>query len=198
VHERVEVKRMVITVKEAPDQEPGSKTGTPHGKTFVWKKLRRRWGLFDAKGEVTDDYPALVKRLKNWREARLPSRAVAVGDSWEVSAATFLETVNQPIPKGVAGRAIFKLNEVKDGVASIGFLFRMTYRDGDHLFTGTQKGTWRFDIARGRDLDLEMTGQLDVDEGKSGDGRFKMKRAVTWGKSGSPAPSAPGSSATNR
>ena len=47
-------------------------------------------------------------------------------------------------------------------------------------FVAEETGTWRFDVKRGRDLSLEMRGILEIDEGRSGSGKFAMKREVTY------------------
>lgn len=198
IQERVQVIRSTRTIKEAPDRGPGVEKGASHAKTFVWKKLDGRWGLFDAKGEVTRRFPGLAARLQSWRDARLPAKPVAVGDRWEVSAAKFLATVGQPVPKDLKGRAVFSLLSVKQSVARIGVELRLDYRDGGHRLAGTQKGVWRFDIARGRDLSIEMKGILDVDGGKRGDGIIKMRRVVTWPESSSKSTPGDGSSTSDR
>jgi hypothetical protein len=187
--ERVEVLVNTHTTKKAPNEELGVKKFPSHGKSFVWRKLKGKWGLYDAKGEVTKEHPQLVQRLRNWRDARLPGRPVAIGSTWEVAAAAFMEAVGQPVPPGVTGRALFKLEAVEDGVARISFSFKETHPDNGATVVADETGTWRFDLKRGRDLSLEARGILEIDKGDVGSGKFGMKREVTYaGDSPSPKP----------
>lgn len=186
--ERVEVLANTHTTKESPEREPGVDKLASHGRSFVWRKQRGKWGLFDDKGDVTAKHPQLVQRLRNWRDARLPGRPVAVGATWEVSAADFLTAVGQPVPPGIKGRAVFKLEAVEDGVARITLSFKATYPDGGATVVAEETGTWRFDVERGRELTLDVRGILEIDEGKMGSGKFAVKREVTYGGEGSPAP----------
>ncbi len=181
--ERVEVKKFIHTVRKHPKEQAGDKYYPSHGHTYVWRKKSKgdAWGLYGDKGEVTKKHPQLVAKLKNWRAARLPKEPVAIGGTWEVSAARFLRAVGQPVPKGVVGKATFRLVELKRGVARITFVFKSTYRDGDSVLEGSNKGEWRFDVARGRDLSLHMKGVVEIDKGDGGAGRFKMTREVTYG-----------------
>jgi hypothetical protein len=178
--ERVEVKRFRRIVSEAPDEPVGTYPFSCEGKTFVWRRLGERWGLFDAKGDVTARYPKLVEQLKSLRDARLPGKPVAPGATWSVTAQRFLETAGLPVPTGVQGKALFKLESVKDGVASIPFHFRFTYEKSNEPHEISARGTWRFDPVRGRDVTSEMEGMLKLDGGKKGEGRIKIRRAVTF------------------
>jgi len=179
--ERVEVLSLTNTVVEDPEKKPGTKADPAQGQTFVWRRLKERWGLFDQDdSEVTRKYPRLVEKLKNWRDTRLPREKVAVGGQWEVSALTFLETSGHAVPEGVDGVALFTLDAVEKGIASISFevLFTQTV-------TGTYQscrytGTWRFDIEKGRDLSFDMSGELKIDQGRSGKADLAMKRSVTY------------------
>lgn len=181
--ERIEVKRFVKVTKDAPnDSDLGEKAYPSQGKTFVWRKKDgdEGWGLYGRKGEVTKKYPFLVERLANWRDARLPGKPVAVGATWEVSAQRFLQTVGQRAPEGVKGKAVFTLEGVADGVASIAFDFGQEHKDGERVLTGSQKGKWRFDVANGRDLALEMEGKVRIDNGRGGVGTFRMQRTLSY------------------
>lgn len=178
--ERVEVLQFTRTIKEHPEEEAGSAEGVPKGSTFVWRRLEDRWGLFDGNGEVTGRFPSLVERLKNWRDARLPKEPVAVGGTWEVPAKTFLETVGSPPPEGVDGLGVFKLERVEGSVATIAFDIRYSYTSHGELQAAAQKGTWRFDVAKGRDLELESEGTVQSNNGRSGKGTFRTHRKVTY------------------
>jgi len=183
VIERVEVQRFVHEVKKHPREDVGERRAPSQGRTFVWRRKPRgdEWALYDGKGDVTAKHPQLVAKLRNWREARLPEEPVAPGDTWEVSAASFLRAVGQPVPEGVTGKATFTLDRIRDGIAHISFRFENTYRDGESVLQGWNKGVWRFDVERGRDLSLRMKGRLEIDGGDGGSGRFEMTREVTYG-----------------
>ncbi len=196
--ERIVVRKFVQIVRKSPE---GGKEGTrpfkSHGKTFVWrrekgkdeddkekgeKSERQKWGLFDNEGEVTKKYANLVVLLQDWRAARLPPKPVAVGDTWEVSAETFLETVGQRVPPQVQGKATFRLTSVEGGVAKIAIEYKSSWRDKKSVLGGTQKGTWVFDLKRGCDIEVTMEGGIEVDNGKSGYGKFRSHRAVTYAR----------------
>jgi hypothetical protein len=187
--ERVEVLVNSHTTKMSPNEEELGVTLLPsHGKSFVWRRYDgKKWGLFDDKGEVTAKHPQLVQKLRNWRDARLPGKPVAVGATWEVAAGDFLEAVGQPVPPGVKGRAVFKLEAVEDGVARITFTFKETYPQDGVAVVAEETGTWRFDVKRGRDLSVEARGILEIDKGDAGSGKFGVKREVTY-EGDSPAP----------
>ncbi|MHC4971031.1 MAG: hypothetical protein ACYTG3_01735 [Planctomycetota bacterium] len=189
--ERIVVRKFVQIVRASPEGgKEGTKAFKSQGKTFVWRrdkdkskgkdKKTERWGLFDGEGDVTRKYPNLVVLLQDWRAARLPKKPVAVGDSWEVSAKTFLETVGQSVPPQVQGKATFKLKSVLNGVAKIEIEFKSSWRDKKNVLGGTQKGTWVFDVKRGRDIEVQMEGGIEVDNGKGGYGKFRSHRAVTY------------------
>jgi len=178
--ERIVVRKFVQIVRAAPEQKEGTKQFKSHGKTFVWRREKKKWSLFDGEGDVTKKYPNLVVLLRDWRSARLPKKPVAVGDTWEVSARTFLETVGQQVPPQVAGKATFRLAAVKDGVAKITIEYKSSWRDKKSVLGGTQNGTWHFDLKRGYDIEVQMEGGIEVDNGKGGYGKFKSHRAVTY------------------
>lgn len=199
--ERIVVRKFVQIVRKTPE---GGKEGTrpfkSHGKTFVWRrekgkakgdeqedgkgdgkaKARAKWGLYDNEGDVTKKYANLVVLLQDWRAARLPGKPVTVGDTWEVSAKTFLETVGQNVPPQVQGKATFRLTSVVEGVAKIAIEFKSSWRDKGSVLGGTQKGTWVFDLKRGSDVEVTMEGGIEVDNGKRGYGKFRSHRAVTY------------------
>ena len=181
--ERVQVEKFLHVVKEHPEQEAATQPYACHGKNYVWKRKRRGgFGLFDEGGEVTPKHPQLVECLQPWRAARLPSRPVRPGDTWEVSAADFLRAAGQTVPKEVEGKCVFRLESVDgDGVARITFEFGHSQREENgRLLTGKNRGEWRFDTKRGRDLEFSMEGELRVDEGEGGDGSFRFRRVLTW------------------
>lgn len=178
--ERIEVLKFIHTIKEHPEEEAGAKEGVPAGSRFVWRRLKDRWGLFDGEGEVTDRFPSLVERLKNWRDARLPKEPVEVGGTWEVPAKTFLETVGSPAPNDVQGLAVFRLQRVEGSVATITFDAAFTYNSGGEVQNVSQKGTWLFDVTKGRDLDLESEGTIKSNNGRTGSGTFRYRRLVTY------------------
>jgi hypothetical protein len=178
--ERIVVRKFVQIVRKAPEQKEGTKPFKSHGKTFVWRREKKAWGLFDGEGDVTKKYPNLVVLLRDWRAARLPKKPVAVGDTWEVSAKTFLETVGQQVPSQVEGKATFRLAAVKDGVAKITIEYKSSWRDKKSVLGGTQNGTWHFHLKRGYDIEVRMEGDIEVDNGKGRYGKFKSHRAVTY------------------
>ena len=178
--ERIVVRKFVQIVRASPEGEEGTKPFKSNGKTFVWRREKKTWSLYDGEGEVTKKYPNLVVLLQDWRAARLPRKPVAVGDTWEVSAKTFLETVGQQVPPEIAGKATFRLAAAKDGVARIAIEFKSSWRNKKSVLGGTQKGTWVFDLKRGRDIEVTMEGGIEVDNGKGGYGKFRSHRAVTY------------------
>lgn len=184
--ERVEVLAFRDNVVEWPEQEMlGIKPRPCEGKTFVWRRMETRWGLFtrDDEGktvEVTKTYTHLVEQLKNWRDARLPERAVRPGDAWEISAEEFLQTSGITPPKGAEGRAVFKLESMDGTRAKIPFEFRWHFRDKQARVDVEQKGVWTFDAARGRDVAFKMSGTIRFDKGKTGTGEISMIREVTY------------------
>lgn len=185
--ERVHVAAFRDKIIEWPEQDKvGTKKRPCEGKTFVWRRLETRWGLF-LRGEegqakdVTKEYSHLVEQLKSWRDARLPADPQRIGGSWEIDAEEFLQTAAMIVPKGVNGKAYFKLQKVEKGIATISFTFRFGFRDRRTPISVAQKGTWTFDVPRGRDLAFEMTGKIDFDGGRVGTGEIAMTRKVTYG-----------------
>ncbi|MHC4957629.1 MAG: hypothetical protein ACYTGN_04580 [Planctomycetota bacterium] len=185
--ERVEVLKFRDIVKESPEQD---KVGTHNldceGKTFVWSRLETRWGLFDRGEEgkaveVTAEHKDLVEQLKNWRDARLPADPIGVGGTWQVGAKEFLETSGTVVPDGARGTAIFRLAALKESVATIPFEFVFSYKvKTGERFDVAQKGTWEFDVEKGRDVSFRMEAGIQVDKGAKGNGRLVMRRAVTY------------------
>lgn len=179
--ERVEVLSLTSTIFEDPKEDIGTKRDPAQGQKFVWRRLKERWGLFDEGDvEVTKKYPRLVHRLKNWRDTRLPKKKVAVGGQWEVSAETFLQTSGNAVPEGTDGVALFTLDAVEEGIATISFEVLFTQRSDDKYQSGRCTGTWRFDIEKGRDLSFDMTGTVKWDQGRTGKGDIAMKRSVIY------------------
>lgn len=179
--ERVEVERFRVIMKENPEQEKlGEKPLPCEGKSFVWRRLEKRWGLFLNDRDVTDGHKELVDQLKNWRDARLPRGPVTVGQEWQVPPQDFMETAGLKVPKGLEGVAAFKLDGVEGAVAEISFEFRFSSRQGGGRQTGVERGRWRFDHEKGRDLSFEMEGTIQVDGGRGGKGEIAMVRTVTY------------------
>ena len=180
--ERVIVREMTKHVKKSPDQRNlGEEKSPATGARFVWRRVGERWGLFGQRSEVTDRHRDLVSRLKSWPDARLPKKPVKAGDKWVMTATEYLETVGQPVPPGTEGRIAFTLEKVDaKSVATIVINGAWTYRIVDVKYVVKQKGTWRFDIKRGRDLSLAADGEIDISGSQEGKGRMSLKRLVTW------------------
>lgn len=182
--ERVIVREFIKNTKKSPDQRlVGEEKSSATGGTFVWRRVGERWGLFGQRSEVTSRYGDVVSRLKNWRDARLPTKRVKVGEKWVVPADKYLETTGQPVPPGTEGRIAFTLEKVDaNGVATIRIDGVWSYRNLGSKYVVKQKGEWLFDIKRGRDLSLTASGELDVSGAQEGKGKLQMKREVTWKK----------------
>lgn len=176
--ERVKVVKFARDVKSSPDEKTGARSDACEGGTFEWRRLEERWGLFDGDLEVTAKHARLVDRLKNWRDARLPRGAVAVGATWEVDAVRFLETAGQPVPPGVTGEAVFRLEGIEGDIASIRFTFEAKARIEGVEQTWRQKGTFRFDAKKGRELEFTADGTVSIDGG--GQGTVKSRRVVDY------------------
>ena len=181
--ERVHVIAYNLDVKASPkDEELGIKREPSEGKTFIWKRLKKRWGLFDDTGEVTVSYRALVEHLKNWRDQRLPKKPIALGKSWEIPPKKFLQTAGLKVPPDVKGVARFKLQKVVRGIATIPFELRYQFTDSNRQLNVEQKGVWEFDAKRGRDLSFTVDGSLLINNGDSGKGKIVMRRKVTYSR----------------
>ncbi len=181
VIERVEVTHYRTDTHKSPKQsELGLRPEACEGKTFLWKRLKTRWGLFDDKGEVSVQHVKLVGYLKNWRDARLPKQPQPVGGTWEVTARRFLQTAGLPLPPNLQGLGVFKLEKVERGIATIPFDVRYTFRDGSAVLTVAQKGVWTFDTTRGRDVSMVMRGEVLIDKGAKGKGTLILRREVTY------------------
>jgi len=178
--EKVEVVRFRKTTHERPDGEPGSATNPGEGKTFLWKRTGDGCTLLEGDKDVTKEQSRLAERLMSYSTKRLPEKPVAVGETWEVPAAEFLAATGQVVPPGLEGKAVFKLEEAKDGVARITFEMKAGYTERQQQITLVQKGTWLFDIAHGRELSLEATGEMAFEQLKGGDGSLKMTRTLTY------------------
>ena len=174
--ERIEVLNATRNFIASPDKPEGVKQDPFHGRRFVW----RDGALHDDSGNVSSKYPRLVQHLGNWRDARLPGKPVAPGATWEVTAKKFLEAVGQTPPKDVAGRARFRLASVEGGVARIEIDFSMTYKSGPSTLGANQTGVWLFDVAKGRDLSLELSGKVEIDNGRGGSGKIATVRKLTF------------------
>jgi len=180
VAERVEVTLFRLETLKSPEQKQlGLKPEACEGKTFTWKRLKTRWGLFDAKGDVSGRHQKLVTYLKNWRDARLPKEPQPVGGAWAVTAKKFLLTAGLRVPPNLEGLAEFKLEQAERGIATIPFHVRYTFRAGAAAWTVVQKGTWMFDAKRGRDISFSMQGEV-VLKGSEGKGTLNLQRRVTY------------------
>jgi hypothetical protein len=178
--EKVEVLTFTKKIHERPDGEPKNETNPTEGKTFLWKRSGEGYALLSGETDVTKEHPWLAERLQSYRAKRMPEKPVAVGATWEVPAEAFLAAAGQAVPPGLEGSAVFKLEEVKDGVARVSFELKSGYTDRGRGFSGVQKGTWLFDIARGREVSLEAQGSMEVDRLEAGDGLFRMSRTLTY------------------
>ena len=181
--ENVVVKQFTRKTAKHPEQkEIGEKKSGAIGRTFVWRRINdERWGLFGRRAEETERFKPVVERLKNWRDSRLPKKAVKVGDTWKIPIKDYLSTTGQVIPKGAEGNIEFKLESVDEkGVGRISFGGVWTYTDPGSRVIVTQKGSWLFDTKRGRDLEIKATGEIDMTGDQEGKGTLKMERVVKW------------------
>ncbi|HEX5137863.1 MAG TPA: hypothetical protein VFY93_12875 [Planctomycetota bacterium] len=178
--EKIEVVRFAKTVHEQPMGDAGAKANPAEGKTFLWKRAGDGYALLEGDKDVTKEHSRLAERLMSYRAKRLPDKPVAVGETWEVPASEFLAATGQVVPPGLEGKAVFKLEEVKDGVARVAFELKTGYRERDREITGVQKGTWLLDIAHGREVSLEATGEIAFEQLKAGDGSLRMTRTLTY------------------
>ncbi len=181
--ERVEVIQFDRIVKESPDpnERKGISQDPSVGRVFIWRRMKNAWKLFDPKDQdVTDRFPKLVNRLKNWRDARLPKKAVAVGQKWEVTMEAFLRTSGQPPPKDVEGIAAFNLDSLEKGLAQISFTASGSDRAAGAVRNYRLKGRWKFDTFRGRDLELESEGTVEIAGEKGFKGTMTVHRTVSY------------------
>jgi hypothetical protein len=178
--ERIEVLRFAKKIHERPDGEAGSETNPAEKKTFLWKRSGEGYVLMAGDKDVTEEHPRLAERLLSYRAKRMPEKPVAVGETWEVPAGAFLESTGQTVPPGLEGAAVFKLEEVKDGIARVSFEVKSGYKERGRGIAGVQKGTWLLDIARGQEVSLEAEGSMEFDRLEAGDGSLRMTRALTY------------------
>lgn len=178
--EKVEVLRFAKKIHERPDGEAGSETNPAEKKTFLWKRSGDGYVLLSGDTDVTKEHPRLAERLLSYRAKRMPEKPVAVGATWEVPAGAFLESTGQTVPPGLEGAAVFRLEEVKEGVARVSFEVKSSYSERGRAISGVQKGTWLFDMERGRELSLEAEGAVEFDRLEAGDGSLRMTRALTY------------------
>ncbi len=174
--ESVEVVKSVVTIREAPDDKTGTTVRPSQGKTFAWRKGR----LYEAGKDVSEEHKAIVQRLKSLGSVRLPKGPVAPGATWEVPARDFEASEGREVPEGVEGKAVFKLEEVNDGVARISFEIRLAIPQGPRMLKSTGKGTWLFDLRSGRELKLEGEAKIDIDDAEGGFGTQRTFRELTY------------------
>ena len=187
VIERVVVNDFTRDVKKSPIQkEVGVTKSKAIGRTYVWRRVGdERWGLFTERAEVTNKYRPVVARLKNWRDNRLPKKAVKVGEAWRIPAAEYLETLGQAVPKGTTGNMDFKLVKVDDkGIATISIDGIWSYLEPGTRVVVTQSGTWTFDVKNGRDIKMDNTAKIDMSGNAEGKATLKLTRTVDWKKKG--------------
>ena len=178
--ERVEVHLFRKNILATPSGKTGPKPYACEKKTFVWRRLKERWGLFRDKKEVTERHTQLVEHLKNWRDARLPKDPVSQGDTWQVTAEDFLRTAGLAVPDNVTGMALYTLKKIDDGIARISFHIRFRYLAQGHEAVVDQNGEWSFDVGKGRDLDSSLEGVIQLNDGKTGKGKVAITRKVTY------------------
>ena len=181
--ERVEVIQFDRIVKESPDpnERKGISQDPSVGRVFIWRRMKTAWKLFDGKDQdVTERFGKLVNRLKNWRDARLSRKPVAVGEKWDVSMETFLRTSGSPPPEGITGMAVFKLDSLERGLASISFTAHGSDTAQGARRSYRMSGKWRFDASRGRDLELKSEGTFKVEGEKGGKGTMTYHRTVSY------------------
>jgi len=174
--ESVLVLKSAQTIREAPDDKTGTTARPSQGKTFAW----RRGKLYEGEKDVSEEHKDIVQRLKSRGAVRLPPGPVAVGATWEVAAKDFEESEGRDAPEGVEGKAVFKLEEVKDGIARISFEIRFAFPKGPQTFKSTGQGTWLFDVKNGRELRLEGDGKLEIDDAEGGFGTQKTLRELIY------------------
>jgi hypothetical protein len=178
--ERVEVLRSLAKINEAPDAEPGVSERPAQGKTFTWQRKEKGFVLYEGEEDVSEKHPDLIQRLRGRCVARLPKGPVGVGATWEVSARDFVESDGKAVPEGLGGKVVFKLEEVKDGVARITFDLKLLHRNRDKEVAESGGGIWLFDVAKGRELKLDAEGKIEIDAAKAGFGSQKMSRTLTY------------------
>ncbi len=174
--ESVEVLKSVVNVKEASDDKTGVTVRPSQGKTFMWRKGR----LYEGEKDVSEQHKDIAQKLRSRCAVRLPTGPVAVGGAWEVAAKDFEESEGRDAPEGIQGKVVFKLEEVKDGVARISFEIGVAQPQGQRMRRHTGKGTWLFDVKNGRELRLEGDGKLEIDDGKGGFGTLRTLRELTY------------------
>ncbi|MHC4224020.1 MAG: hypothetical protein ACYSUN_08525 [Planctomycetota bacterium] len=179
--ERVEVRVFRRNILSTPSGQTGPRPYACEGKTFVWKRLKERWGLFGDSEEVTVRHTQLVEHLKNWRDARLPKQAVGPGDTWQVKAAQFLRTAGLKVPDNVTGMALYKLDKIEDkGIARISFRIRFQHLTQGYETVVDTDGKWSFDVGKGRDLESSLDGIIQLNKGKTGKGKVTITRKVSY------------------
>jgi hypothetical protein len=179
--ESVEVLKAVVVVHAAPNDKTGTTERPSQGKTF---ELRRgkdgSCALYEGDEDVTKKHDDIVQRLRSRSALRLPPAPVAVGATWEVPARAFEESEGRIAPEGIDGKAVFKLEEVKDDVARVTFEIELSFVDHGQTVRNKAKGVWLIDVARGRELKLEGEGKLEIADARGGFGTQKMSRELTY------------------
>jgi hypothetical protein len=177
----VEVVKSVKKVNESPDDKTGATERPSQGKTFSWRRGKDgTFRLYEGEKDVTDAHPDVAQRLTSRSALRLPPGPVAVGGTWEVPARAFEESEGRAAPEGLDGKAVFRLEEVKDGVARVTFELKLSYPERGRIVTNAAKGVWLIDVENGRELKLEGEGKLEIDDARGGFGTQRTSRALTY------------------
>ena len=179
--ERIEVVKSVSTVYEKPDDKTGATERPAQGKTFEWRRQKdKSYALYEEDEDVTKKHDDVVQRLRSRSAIRLPPGPVAVGATWEVPARAFEESEGRIAPEGIDGKTVFKLEEVKEGIARVAFEIDLSFLDHGQKVRNQAKGVWLIDVARGRELKLEGEGKIEIQDAKGGSGVQKTSRELTY------------------
>lgn len=178
--ETVEVLKAVVNVHAAHNDKTGATEQPSQGKTFEWRRSGGAFSLHEGKEDVTKQHNDIVQRLRSRSSLRLPPGPVAVGATWEVPARAFEESEGRVAPEGLDGKAVFKLEEVKDGVARVTFEIGISFLDHGQPVSNKAKGVWLIDVVRGRELKLEGEGKIEIQETRGGFGTQKTSRELTY------------------
>ena len=93
---------------------------------------------------------------------------------------TFLRTSGQPPPGDVKGVAAFSLHSLERGLAQISFTAFGSDKAAGTVRRYRLKGRWKFDASRGRDVELESEGTVEIAGEKGGTGTMSVRRTVSY------------------